>query len=101
MRVRDDKLHPAQAAAPELSQKIGPEGLGLGGTDVHPQDLSPAIAVHTNSHNHRHGDDAPVLAHFHIGGVDPEIGPVAFDGPVQEGFDTYFDLFAQTAHLAL
>jgi hypothetical protein len=36
-----------------------------------------------------------------IGGVDPKIGPVAFDGPVEKGFDPPVDLLAQAADLAL
>jgi hypothetical protein len=34
VRVGDDELHAAQAAAPQLAQELGPEGLGLGRADI-------------------------------------------------------------------
>ena len=37
----------------------------------------------------------PPLAHLQVGGVDPEIGPVAFDRPVEEGLHLAVDLLAQ------
>jgi hypothetical protein len=45
--------------------------------------------------------DAAVLADLHVGRVDPEIGPVAFDRPLEEGLHPLVDLLAQPAHLAL
>ena len=29
----------------------------------------------------------PLPAHLHVGGVQPDVGPVAFDGAAEEGFD--------------
>ena len=46
-------------------------------------------------------DDAAVVARLHIGGVDPQIGPVALDRPVEEGLHLAVDLLAQPADLAL
>ena len=45
-------------------------------------------------------DDAPAPAHLHVGGVQPDVGPVAFDGATEEGFDLLVDLLAQAADLA-
>ena len=42
-----------------------------------------------------------VAAHFHVSGVEPDIGPVAFERPIEEGFDPVVDLLAQPRHLAL
>jgi hypothetical protein len=42
-----------------------------------------------------------VLAHLHVGRVDPEIGPLPLDGPLQEGVHPFVDLLAQPADLAL
>ena len=42
-----------------------------------------------------------VAAHFHIGRVEPDIGPVAFQRPVEEGLHPRVDLLAQPADLAL
>ena len=96
-----DQLDAAQAAAGELAQEGGPEGLGLGGADVHAEHLAPAVAVDADRDDHRDRDDAAVLAHLHVGGVDPEIGPVALDRPVEEGLHLAVDLLAQPADLAL
>ena len=101
MGVRYDELDPAQAPAGELAQESGPEGLRFGRADVHAQRLAAAVRVDAHGDDDRHGDDAPVLADLHIGGVDPEIGPIAFDGALQEGFDAPVDLFAQAGDLAL
>ena len=43
----------------------------------------------------------PLCARLHIGRIEPEIGPVAFERPVEERLDLAVDLFAQTADLAL
>jgi hypothetical protein len=94
MAVGDDQLHAAQAAPSELAQEGGPERLGLRGADLHAEHFAPAIAVDANGDDDRHRDDAAVLAHLHISGIDPEIGPVALDGAVEESFDLLIDLLA-------
>jgi site-specific DNA recombinase len=71
MGVRDHELHPGQAAALELAQELGPEGLGLRGADVHAQHLAAAVGVHRHGDGHGDGDDAAVLADLHVGRVDP------------------------------
>ena len=43
----------------------------------------------------------PPLAHLHVGGVDPQIRPVAFDRPLEEGLHLAVDLLAQPRDLAL
>jgi hypothetical protein len=43
----------------------------------------------------------PLLAHLHVGRVEPQIGPVALDRAIEEGFDTLVDLLAQARDLAL
>ena len=97
MGVGDDQLDAAQAAARELAQELGPERLGLGRADVHAEHLAPAVAVDADRDDHRDRDDAAVLAHLHVGGVDPEIRPVALDRPVEEGLHLVVDLLAQPA----
>ena len=42
-----------------------------------------------------------ILPHFHIGGVDPDIGLFALDGPLQEGGHPLVYLLAEPGHLAL
>ena len=83
--VGDDQLDAAQAAPGQLAQEVGPEGLGLRGADRHAQHLAPAVAVDADRDDDRDRDDAAVAADLHVGGVDPEIGPVALDRTVEEG----------------
>jgi len=99
--VGDDQLHSGEAAALEPAQEVNPEGLGLRGADGHAQHLTPTVGVDRDGEGHRDRDDAPGLAHLHVGGVDPEIGPVALDRALEEGADALVDLLAQAADLAL
>src|ERR1700751_5656362 len=41
--------------------------------------LAPAVAVNANRYDHGDRDDAAVLPHLHVSGVDPQIRPIAFD----------------------
>ena len=45
--------------------------------------------------------DAAGLAHLYIGGVEPDVGPIAFQRPVEEGLHLVVDLAAQPGYLAL
>ena len=101
MGVGDDQLDAAQAAPAQLAQELGPEGLGLRGADLHAEHLAPAVAVDADGDDRGNRDDAAVLADLHVGGVDPQIGPVALDRPVEEGLHLLVDLLAQPADLAL
>jgi hypothetical protein len=62
--------------------------------------FAAAIGVGADRDDHRRRDDAAIVADFYIGGVNPKIGPVAFDRPVEEGSDLAVDLLAQPADLA-
>jgi len=42
-----------------------------------------------------------LAADLHVSGVEPHIGPVAFERSVEEGLDPFVDLLAQPRHLAL
>ena len=99
--VGDHQLHAAQAAAGEAAQEPGPEGLGLGRADRHAEDLAPALVVDRDRDGHRDRYDAPGLAHLQIGRIQPEIGPVTLQRPVEEALDLVVDLAAQPGDLAL
>src|ERR1700760_1625089 len=101
VRVRDHELDAAQTPAGELAQERGPERFGLGRADVHAEHLAPAVAVDADRDDHRNRDDAPILAHLHVSGVDPQIRPVAFDRTGEEGLHLVVDLCAEPAYLAL
>ena len=99
--VGDHQLHAAQAAPGGAAQELGPEGLGLGRADRHAQDLAPSLVVDRDHDCHRDRYDAPGLAHLHIGRIQPEIGPVALQRPVEKAADLVVDLAAQPGDLAL
>jgi hypothetical protein len=101
VRIRDHQFDPGQAAALQLAQEVDPEGLGLRHADGHAEHLTPAVGVDRDGDGHCHGDDTSGLAHLHVGGVNPEIGPVAFDRALEEGVHALVDLIAQAAHLTL
>ncbi len=99
--VRDHQLHAAKATTGEAAQKVRPEGLRLRWADFHAQDLTSAVGVRADGYDDRHRDDATVLAHLDVGRVDPEVRPVAFDRPVEEGLHPHIDVLAQPRDLAL
>ena len=69
--IRDDQLDTAQAAPGEAAQEVGPEGLGLAGAAGHAEHLATAIGVDRDRDGRRNRDDAPGLAHFDVGRVQP------------------------------
>src|SRR5207253_7268167 len=76
------------------------QGLGLGGADRHAQHLTPAVIVDGDSNDDRDRDDATAGADLHIGRIEPEIGPVALQRPIEKRGDLVVDLTAQSADLA-
>jgi len=101
--IGDDQLDAAQAATGEAAQEVGPEGLGLRRADRHAEHLAPTVAVDPDGdgNGNRDRDDATVLADLEVGGVDPQIRPVALDRAVEERLYPDVDLLAQPADLAL
>ena len=86
MGVRDHQLDAAQAAPGELAQELGPEGLGLRrrrssmpSTSRRPSPLTPTAMI-TATETMR-----PSRRDLHVGRVEPDIGPIAFERPVEEG----------------
>lgn len=69
------------------------QGIGFGWTDVHVRDFAAAVAAHWDDHRHRH--DPLSLTRLHVGGVDPQVWPIAFDGAIQECMDALVDFVAQ------
>ena len=101
MGIGDHQLHAAQPTASKLAQEFGPESLGFRGTDVHAENLTPATAVDADCDDHGDRDDAASLTHLYIGGIEPNIRPICFQRPVQEGLHLVVDLDAQARYLAL
>jgi hypothetical protein len=46
---------------------------------VQAHDLAPAVPVGGDGDYGRHADDAATLADLEVGGVEPEIGPLALE----------------------
>ncbi len=101
MRVGDHQLGAAQAAADQALQERRPEGLRLRRPDVQADDLALALGVHRHSDYRRDAGDPPALALLEVGGIQPEIRPVADKRAIQEGVHPLVDVLAQLAHRAL
>ena len=72
--------------------------LGEAGSDEVQHD-APTLIVDGDGRDQR--DDAPGLAHLHIGRVQPEIGSVALESSIEEALDLVVDLAAKPRDLAL
>jgi hypothetical protein len=99
--IRDHQLDAGEPAALELAQELDPEGLGLRRTHRHAEHLAAAVGVDRDGDGHSDRDDPAGLAHLQVGRVNPEIGPITFEGTLEEGQDPLVDLSAQAADLAL
>jgi hypothetical protein len=53
-----------------------------------PSALTPTATIN------RDRNDAALAAHLHVGGVDPQVGPVTFDRPAEESLNPFVDVFA-------
>src|SRR6185437_9916690 len=100
MSIGDDELDAAQAASGQTAQELCPERLGLTVANGHAKHFAPAIGVDRDSDDHRYRYYMMVTPRFDVGGIQPEIRPVALDRPVQEGLHPLVDLDAEPRDLA-
>src|SRR5690606_9428772 len=77
MGIGDDQLHAREAAPDKVLQEVGPEDLGFRRPDMQADDLAPALGVDGHGDYCGNADDPPALAHLEIGGIEPEVRPVA------------------------
>ena len=82
MGIGDDELDATQPPARQLAQELRPDRLGLRGADLHAQHLAPSVAVDADGDDDGDRHDAPPATDLQVGGVDPQIRPVAFDRPL-------------------
>ena len=94
-------LTPRRPRRVRAAQELGPERLGLAVADGHAQHLAPAVGVDRHGDDHRHRDDMMITPGFDIGGIQPEIRPLALDRTVQEGLHPLVDLATEPRDLAL
>src|SRR3954452_21889551 len=64
-------------------------------------DLPLALSVGGYGDYRRHRDDAAAFALFEVGGVKPEVGPLADERAIEERPDPVVDVLAQLADGAL
>ena len=99
--VRDDEPDALQPAFLQPAQEPEPEHGGLRRAEAEAQDLAPAVGVDARGDDRRHRHDAPVLAHLQVGRVEPQVGPLPLDRPLQKGIHPDIDALAQLRYLAL
>ena len=75
--IGDDQLDAFQAATGQGFEKARPKRLGLGRPDLQADDLAPAVGADCNGDDRRHRDDPAAFALLEVGGIEPEIGPLA------------------------
>lgn len=74
MGVRDDELHPGDAAAADCPQEGEPRVVGLGVNHVDAQHAPPAARVAADGRDHGGGGDATPAAPLDVGGIEPDVG---------------------------
>jgi hypothetical protein len=99
MSIGDNQLDAAQPASRQALQKARPERLGFRGADVQPDDFAPAVGVGGHRDYCRDRDDATAIALLQVGGIEPQIRPLATERPVEEGMHPLVDVFAQLGNL--
>ena len=100
MRIGDDQLHAAQAALDQALEEGRPKGLGLRRADVQADDLAVPLGIAGHSDYRRHRHDAAALALAQVGRVEPEIGPIAGQRPIQEGANPLVDVCSASTMLS-
>src|SRR5207302_278834 len=94
------QLDAAQSTLGQAFDKVRPERLGFGWTNAEADDLAPALGRDCHGDYRGYRDDAAAVAHFEVGGIEPEIRPFAVERPVEEGVDPLVDILAQLGDLA-
>jgi site-specific DNA recombinase len=101
VRVGDHQLHAVEPAALQAAQELHPEGLGLGGADGEADDLAPPAGVDRHGNYGGDRDDPAALADLEVGGVEPEVGPLAGQRAFEEVPHPLVDLLAELRDRAL
>ena len=99
MGIRDDQLDAAQAPARQSAQEFRPERFSLRRPHGHAENFALTVRINADSYYYGNRDDTAGLANFDIGGVDPHVGPHAFNGALQKGVDAFVNVSAQSRNL--
>ena len=101
MGIGDHQFDAAQPALGQAFDKARPERLGFGWTNAEADDLAPALGRDCHGDYRGDRDDAPAIPDLEVGGVEPEIRPLAIQWAIEEGVDPLVDVLAQLGDLAL
>ena len=101
MCIGDHQLGATQAAFDQALQERGPEDLRLRRPDVQAHDLPFALSVYRHGDYHRHSSDLASFTLLEVGGIQPQVWPVADKRTFEEGVHPVVDVLAQLAHRAL
>jgi hypothetical protein len=85
--VRDHQLDAFEAAPDQSFEEGRPKALGFRGPDAEADDLAPPVSADRHRDYRCQRDDAAAFADLQIRGIEPEIGPLALERPLQEGVD--------------
>ncbi len=101
MGVGDNEFDAAQPPSGQLAQEFRPDRLSLGRADFHAEHFASTVGVDADSDDNCNRDDATAAADLQVGGIDPQIGAFALDGPIEEGLHLLVNLLAQPGDLTL
>ena len=101
MRVGDHELGAAQATLDQAAQERRPERFRLRWPDVQADNLALALGVHRHGDYGGHAGDAPTFALLEVGGIQPQVRPVADQRAVEKGIHPVVDVLAQLGNRAL
>src|SRR3954451_24325955 len=99
--VGDDQLHALETAPNQTAQELDPEGGGFRLTQTKPKDLAAAALVDPGGDYGRDRQDAAILADLDVSRIEPEVGPLAVQRPLEEGQHAGVDVLAQRRDLRL
>ena len=95
MGVGDHQLDALEAALDQALEESRPERFGFGRAETQADDLTPAFGGDRHGDYCRDRDDAAAIADLEVGGIKPQIRPLAVDRPVEESVDPVIDVFAE------
>ena len=85
----------------QTAQERCPEWLSFACADANAQNLANAVSIDADGNYYSDGNNAAGLPNLYVRCIDPQVRPVALDGPIQKSADAFLDLAAQSRYLAL
>jgi len=101
VRIADSQLDCFQASFHQRAQKCQPEVFIFARTQVKTQQMTLSSPIHTDSDHHRQTDDAMVLPHFQVHGIQPHVWITLLQGAMAELFHSLVQCLADPGYPAL